>query len=61
MAKLNIDEHEGRIQTLEKNMEAEEDKKEKIQNQLERINPRLTKQKIRNKIKELDEKTTLKL
>ena len=61
VAKLNIDEHEGRIQTLEKNMEAEEDKKEKIQNQLERINPRLTKQKIRNKIKELDEKTTLKL
>ena len=61
VAKLNIDEHEGRIQTLEKNMEAEEDKKGKIQNQLERINPRLTKQKIRNKIKELDEKTTLKL
>lgn len=56
---LNIKEQKGWLEHTDKNIELENKKLEEIENQLERINPNLTKNKIKNLIKQLSPETEL--
>lgn len=57
---LNFREHQGWVKALEDNIADEEFKIEEVENKLERLNPRLLKQKIRDMIKDMDEYVVLK-
>ena len=58
--KLNIKEQEGWMQSTDKDIKEENDKLKEIELKLERLNPNLIKQKIKEKIKKLDESVELK-
>jgi DNA repair exonuclease SbcCD ATPase subunit len=57
--KLNIKEQEGWLETLDKDIQEEDRKIENLGYELERLNLGLIKQKIRQKLKELDERLEL--
>ncbi|MFT4260963.1 MAG: hypothetical protein ACMXX9_00850 [Candidatus Woesearchaeota archaeon] len=60
-ANLNIKEIEGRTDQLDQSIKIENKKIGDIHLKLERINPKLTKQKIRDMIKKVDEYTELEI
>ena len=56
---LNVKEYEGRMKSLDESIELENKKIIDLKNKIDRINPKLTKQKIRDEIKKVDENTRL--
>lgn len=58
--KLNIKEQEGWMQSTDKDIESEDEKLKEIEYRLERLNPALSKQKIRDLLRKLDENVDVK-
>lgn len=56
---LNLKEQEGKLNIVNSNLSDIENEVEEIENILERINPRLIKQRMKLLVKEIDEKTEL--
>lgn len=56
---LNLKEQEGKLQIINSNISDIENEAQEIENVLERINPRLIKQRMKLLVKEIDEKTEL--